>query len=115
MARERIVVLYNTDYDAEQAANANLQPIKLVQSMTAAELNRHTYYFDGGDADEYGFGTAARNMSVALASKGVRHDYQLGAGNHADSYWMPKLARSFGLHSEQFRAHPVKQPREPRS
>ena len=99
---------------AEQAANANLQPMKLVQSMTAVELNRHTYYFDGGDADEYGFGTAARNMSVALASKGVRHDYQLGAGNHADSYWMPKLARSFGLHSEQFRAHPVKQPREPR-
>ncbi|WP_101536258.1 alpha/beta hydrolase [Paractinoplanes atraurantiacus] len=99
---------------AERAANANLQPIKMVQSMTAAELNRHTFYFDGGDQDEYGFGTAARNMSVALASKGVRHDYQLGAGNHADSYWMPKLDRSFGLHSEQFRTHPVRQPKEPR-
>ncbi|GAA0585437.1 hypothetical protein GCM10010172_83250 [Paractinoplanes ferrugineus] len=99
---------------AEQAANASLQPIKLVQSMTAAELGRHTYYFDGGDSDEYGFGTAAKNMSVALASKGVRHDYQLGAGNHADSYWMPKLDRSFGLHSDQFRAHPVRQPKEPR-
>ncbi|MEV4349480.1 alpha/beta hydrolase-fold protein [Actinoplanes sp. NPDC049596] len=99
---------------AERAANANLQPIKLVQSMTPAELSRHTYYFDGGDQDEYGFGTAARNMSVALASKGIKHDYQLGAGNHADSYWMPKLDRSFGLHSDQFRTHPVKQPKEPR-
>ncbi|XVU22896.1 alpha/beta hydrolase-fold protein [Actinoplanes sp. CA-054009] len=88
----------------ERAANAYLQPIKLVQSMTAAELGRHTYYFDGGDSDEYGFGTAARTMSVALASKGVKHDYQLGPGNHADSYWMPKLDRSFSLHSEQFRS-----------
>ncbi|GAA2625737.1 alpha/beta hydrolase [Paractinoplanes durhamensis] len=98
---------------AEQAANANLQPIKMVTAMTAAQLNEHTYYFDGGDQDEYGFGTAAKNMSVALASKGVKHDYQLGAGNHADSYWMPKLDRSFGLHSDQFRAHPYNQKREP--
>jgi enterochelin esterase-like enzyme len=87
----------------EQAANAGLQPIRLVTGMTAEQLGRHTFYFDGGDSDEYGFGTAARSMSVALASKGVRHDYQLGPGNHADSYWMPKLDRSFGLHSEQFR------------
>ncbi|GIF21543.1 enterochelin esterase-like enzyme [Actinoplanes tereljensis] len=99
---------------AERAANAGLQPINMVTGMTAAQLNVHTYYFDGGDQDEYGFGTAAKNMSVALASKGVKHDYQLGAGNHADSYWMPKLDRSFGLHSEQFRTHPYKQKKEPK-
>ncbi|WP_203782490.1 alpha/beta hydrolase [Paractinoplanes rishiriensis] len=99
---------------AEQAANAGLRPITMVTALTAEQLGRHRFYFDGGDQDEYGFGTAARSMSVALASKGVRHDYQLGPGNHADSYWMPKLDRSFGLHSEQFRAHPYRQPKEPR-
>lgn len=99
---------------AQQAANAYLQPIKLVTSMTAAELNEHTYYFDGGNQDEYRFGAAAQQMSTVLAQKGVRHDYQLGDGNHADSYWMPKLDRSFGLHTAQFRAHPVRQAHEPR-
>lgn len=97
---------------AEQAANAGLQPIALVTGKTAAELNRHTYYFDGGDQDDYRFGAAAQRMSTVLAGKGVRHDYQLGAGRHDDAYWMPKLDRSFGLHTAQFRAHPYKQPRE---
>ncbi|KUL21519.1 alpha/beta hydrolase [Actinoplanes awajinensis] len=98
----------------EQAANAGLRPLTLVAGMTAAQLNEHRYYFDGGDSDDYRFGVAAQQMSTALAAKGVRHDYQLGAGRHDDAYWMPKLDRSFGLHTEQFRAHPVKQPREPR-
>ncbi len=98
---------------AEQAANAGLRPLTLVGTMTAAELGRHRYYFDGGDADDYRFGVAAQQMSTALAAKGVKHDYQLGAGRHDDAYWMPKLDRSFGLHTEQFRAFPFRQPREP--
>jgi S-formylglutathione hydrolase FrmB len=88
---------------AEQAANAGLRPLTLVAGMTAADLNRHRFYFDGGDSDEYRFGTAAQQMSTALAAKGVRHDYQLGPGRHDDAYWMPKLERSFALHAEQFR------------
>ena len=99
---------------AEQAANTGLRPLTLVAGMTAADLNRHRFYFDGGDSDDYRFGAAAQQMSTALAAKGVRHDYQLGPGRHDDAYWMPKLDRSFGLHTEQFRAHPVKQPREPK-
>lgn len=99
---------------AEQAANAGLRPLTLVAGMTAAELNQHRYYFDGGDSDDYRFGVAAQQMSTALAAKGVRHDYQLGPGRHDDAYWIPKLDRSFGLHSEQFRAHPVQQPHEPK-
>ncbi|MEU8663577.1 alpha/beta hydrolase [Actinoplanes philippinensis] len=99
---------------AEQAANAGLRPLTLVAGMSAADLNRHRYYFDGGDSDDYRFGVAAQQMSTALAAKGVRHDYQLGAGRHDDAYWMPKLDRSFGLHAEQFAAHPVRQPHEPK-
>jgi enterochelin esterase-like enzyme len=99
---------------AERAANAGLRPLTLVAGKSAADLNRHRFYLDGGDSDEYRFGAAAQQMSTLLAGKGVKHDYQLGAGNHSDAYWMPKLDRSFGLHTEQFRAHPVKQPKEPK-
>ncbi|MEU4694866.1 alpha/beta hydrolase-fold protein [Actinoplanes sp. NPDC023714] len=98
----------------ERAANAGLRPLTLVAGMSAADLNRHRFYLDGGDSDEYRFGVAAQQMSTLLAGKGVKHDYQLGAGNHSDAYWMPKLDRSFGLHAEQFAAHPVKQPKEPK-
>ncbi|MEU4161585.1 alpha/beta hydrolase-fold protein [Actinoplanes sp. NPDC026670] len=94
---------------AEQAANAGLRPLTLVAGMSAADLSRHRFYFDGGDSDEYRFGAAAQQMSTALAAKGVRHDYQLGAGRHDDAYWMPKLDRSFALHAEQFAAHPTRQ------
>lgn len=89
---------------AEQAANAGLRPLTLVAGMSAADLSRHRFYFDGGDSDEYRFGAAAQQMSTALAAKGVRHDYQLGPGRHDDAYWMPKLVRSFQLHTEQFRS-----------
>src|SRR4029453_16244117 len=34
------------------------------------------------------------------------HEWQLGPGRHADAYWVPKLDRSFGLHTAQFNAHP---------
>ena len=53
-------------------------------------------------------------MSTLLASKGVKHDYQLGPGRHDDAYWMPKLHRSFALHAEQFRAFRYRQPKEPK-
>ncbi|MGB2568899.1 alpha/beta hydrolase-fold protein [Micromonospora citrea] len=99
---------------AERAANASQQPIAMVNARTSEQLNRYRYYFDGGDSDEYRFGEAAKQMSLALAAKGVRHDYQGGPGRHDDAYWMPKLDRSFGLHSEQFRAHPYPQEREPK-
>ncbi|MCO8269015.1 alpha/beta hydrolase-fold protein [Actinoplanes sp. TRM 88003] len=99
---------------AEQAANAGLRPLTLVAATSVADLNRHRYYFDGGDSDDYRFGVAAQQMSTLLASKGVKHDYQLGPGRHDDAYWMPKLDRSFGLHAEQFRAHPYRQPKEPK-
>ncbi len=63
---------------AEQAANAGLRPLTLVAATSAAEVGRHTCNFDGGDPGRYRFGEAARQMSVALASKGIRHDYQPG-------------------------------------
>jgi hypothetical protein len=52
-------------------------------------------------------------MDARLTEKGVPHEWQLGPGRHADSYWVPKLDRSFGLHTRQFEAHPYQQEPEP--
>ncbi len=97
----------------EQAANAPLEPLTLVDSLSVRQLRRHTYYFDGGSSDDFGFGQAALQMGTELTTKGVAYDYQGGPGRHEDAYWVPKLDRSFALHSRQFRAHPVPRPHEP--
>lgn len=98
----------------EQAANVPLEPLTLVNSMSSRQLRRHTYYFDGGSSDDFGFGQAAIQMGNELTSKGITYDYQGGPGRHEDAYWVPKLDRSFALHSKQFRAHPVCRTHEPR-
>jgi len=98
---------------AEQAANTRYQPTVMVESMTTEQLRRHTYYFDGGEQDDFRFGEAARAMSASLTAKSVEHEWQTGPGRHDDAYWVPKLDRSFALHTRQFRAHPFNQPAEP--
>ena len=97
----------------EIAVNSKYIPVAMVDAMTPAQLLEHTYYFDAGDQDEFRFGEAARLMSAKLTAKLVPHEWQTGPGTHADSYWVPKLDRSFGLHTKQFRAHPFVQPPEP--
>jgi len=52
-------------------------------------------------------------MSASLTAKSVEHEWQTGPGRHDDAYWVPKLDRSFALHTRQFRAHPFTQPTEP--
>ena len=98
---------------AEIAANSKYAPMFLVNSMTTDQLLRRTYYFDAGEQDEFRFGEAAKAMDAALTAKLVPHEWQNGPGGHNDAYWVPKLDRSFGLHSAQFRAHPFAQPAEP--
>lgn len=98
----------------EQAAGASLEPLTLVAAMSTRQLRRHTYYVDGGESDDFGFGQAAVRMGAELTAKGIAYDHQGGPGRHEDAYWVPKLDRSFGLHSAQFRAHPVCRPSEPR-
>ncbi|MEU0781714.1 alpha/beta hydrolase-fold protein [Streptomyces sp. NPDC006173] len=98
----------------EQAGHASLEPLTLVHSMSARQLRRHSYYFDGGSSDDFGFGQAAIQMGAELAAKGIAYDYQGGPGRHEDAYWVPRLDRSFALHGKQFRAHLIHRPHEPR-
>jgi len=98
---------------AERAANAKYNPYTMVGNMTTEQLLAHTYYFDAGEQDDFGFFNAARQMDARLTLKNVPHEWQLGPGRHADAYWVPKLDRSFGLHTAQFNAHPYVQEPEP--
>jgi enterochelin esterase-like enzyme len=97
----------------EMAQNSKYIPLVMVDAMTPAQLAEHTYYFDAGDSDDFRFGEAARAMDLELTAKLTPHEWQTGPGTHADSYWVPKLDRSFGLHSRQFRSHPYRQQPEP--
>jgi enterochelin esterase-like enzyme len=99
---------------ADIAANAHFNPLMMVNAMTTAQLLAHTYYFDAGLQDDYGFNNAAIAMDAALTAKNVPHVWQLGPGRHADAFWVPKLVDSFGLHTAQFLAHPYRQAREPK-
>src|SRR3954469_22874 len=98
---------------AERQQLAKLNPYVMVGSMTSEQLLAHTYYFDAGEQDDFGFFNAARQMDARLTEKGVPHEWQLGPGRHADAYWVPKLDRSFGLHTRQVAAHPYQQEPEP--
>jgi len=100
---------------AERAANAKFNPYTMVGNMSTEQLLQHTYYFDAGEQDDYGFYNAAKQMDARLTAKNVPHEWQLGPGRHADSYWVPKLDRSFGLHTAQFNAHPYAQEPEPKT
>lgn len=97
---------------ADIAANTKYTPLLMVDALTPEQLTQHTYYFDAGEQDDYGFDEAARAMDAKLTAKGVPHIWQIGEGRHADSYWLPKVGASFGLHDAQFRAHPYKQKHE---
>ena len=100
---------------AERAANAKYNPATMVNTMTTEQLLAHTYYFDAGEQDDFGFDNHARLMNTRLTAKNVPHEWQIGDGRHADSYWVPKLDRSFGLHTAQFNAHPYQQEPEPKT
>jgi esterase/lipase superfamily enzyme len=100
---------------AERAANAKYNPATMVDAMTTEQLLAHTYYFDAGEQDDFGFDNHARLMNTRLMAKNVPHEWQIGDGRHADSYWVPKLDRSFGLHTAQFDGHPYEQEPEPKT
>lgn len=80
-------------------------PIAQASGMTADQLKRYSIYFDACEFDEYGFDDAARAMDAVLTGKGVPHTWEVYPdGNHSDACWLPNINRSFGLHSDHFRA-----------
>ncbi len=90
----------------EQAANADERPNTQVAGHSADFLKRFRYYFDACRNDEYRFGEAAEEMSAQLTLKQVPHTMEVyPEGGHNDACWLPRIYRSFRLHSQNFRAH----------
>ena len=80
-------------------------PITQVRSMTAEQLSRFAFYADACEYDEYGFDNGVRQLTQDLTAKGVAHTAEVyPEGRHNDACWLPHVDRSFGSHSDAFRA-----------
>jgi enterochelin esterase-like enzyme len=90
----------------DQAMNADERPNTQVVARTPEFLTRFRYYFDACRNDEFRFGEAAEEMDAQLTVKGVPHRWTVyPEGGHTDACWLPRMWKSFDLHSDSFRAH----------
>ncbi len=89
----------------DQAENADQAPNAQVNRRKPMFLQRFTYFFDACEEDDFKFDDAARVMDGQLTSKQVRHRTVIyPEGRHNDECWVPRLYKSFDLHSDSFRA-----------
>ncbi|QYF74567.1 alpha/beta hydrolase-fold protein [Cryobacterium sp. PAMC25264] len=80
-------------------------PLTVVAGLSAEALSRYDYFFDACEFDDYAFDNAARSMDTLLTGKGIAHTYALyPEGRHNDACWVPRIADSFGMHSDHVRA-----------
>jgi enterochelin esterase-like enzyme len=80
-------------------------PIAVAGGMTTEQLSRHTYFLDACEFDGFAFDDVVRGFSATLTAKGVDHTAVVyPEGIHNDDCWLPRIADSFGLHSDQVRA-----------
>ncbi|WP_327016360.1 alpha/beta hydrolase [Cryobacterium sp. MP_3.1] len=80
-------------------------PLTVVAGMSTEALSRYDYFFDACEFDDYAFDNAARSLDTLLTGKGVTHTYALyPEGRHNDACWVPRIADSFGMHSDHVRA-----------
>lgn len=80
-------------------------PIAQARTMTTEQLQRYSFYFDACEFDEYGFDNGVRQLSTVFTGKGVAHTSEVyPTGRHNDACWLPHVDRSFGSHSDHFRA-----------
>jgi len=80
-------------------------PLTVVAALSTEALSRNDYFFDACEFDDYAFDNAARSLDTLLTGKGVPHTYALyPEGRHNDACWVPRIADSFGMHSEHVRA-----------
>jgi enterochelin esterase-like enzyme len=80
-------------------------PIAQAREMSGDELDDFAHYFDACEFDDFRFDEGVRQMSAILTSKGVAHTSEVyPEGRHNDACWLPHVDRSFGSHSDAFRA-----------
>lgn len=80
-------------------------PIAQAREMSGDELDDFAHYFDACEFDDFRFDEGVRQMSAILTGKGVPHTSEVYPdGRHNDACWLPHVDRSFGSHSDAFRA-----------
>ncbi len=80
-------------------------PIAQARTMTTEQLSRFRFYADACEFDDYGFDNGVRQLDQVLTAKGVAHTTEVyPEGRHNDACWLPHVDRSFGSHSDAFRA-----------
>ncbi|MDH6236724.1 alpha/beta hydrolase-fold protein [Cryobacterium sp. CG_9.6] len=80
-------------------------PLTVVAGMSRQALSKYDFFFDACEFDDYAFDEAARGMDTLLTNKGVDHTWAVySAGRHNDACWVPRIADSFGMHSDHVRA-----------
>ena len=79
-------------------------PIADASSMSTEELSRYEFFFDACEFDDYAFDNAVRSLEQILTAKGVDYTSAIyPEGRHNDDCWVPRIADSFGLHSDHVR------------
>lgn len=79
-------------------------PIADASSMSTEELSQYEFFFDACEFDDYAFDNAVRSLEQILTTKGVDYTSAIyPEGRHNDDCWVPRIADSFGLHSDQVR------------
>ena len=88
------------------AENSDQTPNVQVNRRKPEFLQKFRYFFDACEEDDFAFDEAARTMDGELTAKLVPHRWEVyPEGRHNDDCWLPRLYRSFELHSDNFRAH----------
>jgi len=79
-------------------------PIADASSMSTEELSRYEFFLDACEFDDYAFDNAVRSLEQILTTKGVDYTSAIyPEGRHNDDCWVPRIADSFGLHSDHVR------------
>lgn len=87
-----------------QAYCQGQNPSAFTVPIAPDELKRHAFYFDSGTEDDFGFYAGVASIHNQFVGKLVPHECVLGPGKHNDDFWVPKLERSFAMHTRNFKA-----------
>jgi enterochelin esterase-like enzyme len=81
------------------ALNAN-SPLRLVAIKTADELKKVRYWIDCGDDDGLSKGNCL--LHIALADKGVPHEFRVRDGAHTWTYWRTGIIDGLAFIGQSF-------------
>jgi len=89
------------DADRLTAAWYANSPFKLIEQKSTEELSKVRYWIDCGDDDHLSEGNCL--LHIALAHKGVAHEFRVRDGNHNWTYWRTGITDALQFIGDSFR------------